>query len=1045
MTGATEPISPADQIQAPQVAQAVSAARGSLVDDAAQPPPPLSSSQVARISLNREIARARLLSRGPRCCKCGPSGTCSRCSCARADPPRPCSDCRAGSCQNIARPPSLSAISAVPCDLSVSSGPVNGNLPTLSTVLSTDSRRVPTVRHVPKNARNAWASILTSTLNNILSDPDSIACWTKLFMLPRCTLSAPSPSRSRNNISKTHDTTIKQRLNRWSNDDIITLWSEASSSPLQPDCALNPEAAKLGRVKQAMEDGQYSKAAKMLASDGLVAVSEQSHQEMQSKHPDPDTDSLSPDLSSTPPASDYVVPPSLVSECIKSFPNGTSPGPSGLRASHLKEGITCPSPTIRSNLLNSLCDFVNLLSQGKVPAEIVPHLCGALLLGTRKKSGGLRPIAVGEVLRRLVSKCLVQSFHQLAANHLSPHQLGVGIPNGAEAIVHAVRSVLQCDSLPDSNKYVLQLDFSNAFNTISRNHMFTSVRSHLPSISSWLELCYRSSPFLHFGDHIILSKCGVQQGDPLGPLGFAMALHPLIEQVKDEVPELVLNAWYLDDGTLCGTLDDLTHALDIIESVGPSYGLSLNRSKCLLYCPTESSITLRPDIPITHNGFSLLGAPIGPPEFCNQYIIDKGEQALALVPLLSSLQDSQMAITLLRSCWSFGKMSYLLRSTPSLYISEALSTFDRKVQEAFVALLGTPVSPWCWLKATLPVSMGGLNLRCTSLHSPAAYISSVTSCAGMVSDIVNSPSAISLLPSLAPYTQLVALHAEKDHWLSIADIDVPVTQRALSTAINQASLRRLIDSAPDSRSRALALSSSIQHAGDWLSVIPSRALGLHMLDQEFRACLHYWLGIRLFSEGPCAQCSRHIDPFGDHHLSCLGHGEKITRHNTLRDVIFSAARLAALSPRLEAPYLLSNSSARPADVFLPSWKDGSPAALDVTVISPMQQLTLAESAVTQGHALKVAADRKIAVHGPRCQQAGIQFFPLPVETLGGWSTGAASVLKDIGHRQAARLDNLPSATIHHLFQRLSICLWRGNASMWINNSSAPLPYLDGIE
>ena len=105
-------------------------------------------------------------------------------------------------------------------------------------------------------------------------------------------------------------------------------------------------------------------------------------------------------------------------------------------------------------------------------------------------------------------------------------------------------------------------------------------------------------------------------------------------------------------------------------------------------------------------------------------------------------------------------------------------------------------------------------------------------------------------------------------------------------------LRKLIDSAPDSRSRALALSSSIQHAGDWLSVIPSRALGLHMLDQEFRVCLHYWLGIRLFSEGLCTQCNRHnIDPFGDHHLSCLGHGEKITRHDTLRDVIFSAARL----------------------------------------------------------------------------------------------------------------------------------------------------------
>ena len=34
--------------------------------------------------------------------------------------------------------------------------------------------------------------------------------------------------------------------------------------------------------------------------------------------------------------------------------------------------------------------------------------------------------------------------------------------------------------------------------------------------------------------------------------------------------------------------------------------------------------------------------------------------------------------------------------------------------------------------------------------------------------------------------------------------------------------------------------------------------------------------------------------------------------------------------------------------------EGSPAALDVTVISLMQQLTPPQSATTQGHALKVA-------------------------------------------------------------------------------------------
>ena len=53
------------------------------------------------------------------------------------------------------------------------------------------------------------------------------------------------------------------------------------------------------------------------------------------------------------------------------------------------------------------------------------------------------------------------------------------------------------------------------------------------------------------------AKCGVQQGDPLGPLGFALALHPIIERIQAEVPGLLANAWYLDDGTLCGSPDNL--------------------------------------------------------------------------------------------------------------------------------------------------------------------------------------------------------------------------------------------------------------------------------------------------------------------------------------------------------------------------------------------------------------------------------------------------------------------------------------------------------
>lgn len=153
-------------------------------------------------------------------------------------------------------------------------------------------------------------------------------------------------------------------------------------------------------------------------------------------------------------------------------------------------------------------------------------------------------------------------------------QVGVGIPNGAEAIVHSVRTILDCKSLPTNHKYILQVDFSNAFNSANRLQLFEYVREHLPSAASWFELCYRSSPLLHLENHVILSQCGVQQGDPLGPLGFAMVLHPLLQELKSQVPDLVMNAWYLDGGVLYGKPDDLIRAIDIIASIGPSLALA---------------------------------------------------------------------------------------------------------------------------------------------------------------------------------------------------------------------------------------------------------------------------------------------------------------------------------------------------------------------------------------------------------------------------------------------------------------------------------------
>ena len=139
-------------------------------------------------------------------------------------------------------------------------------------------------------------------------------------------------------------------------------------------------------------------------------------------------------------------------------------------------------------------------------------------------------------------------------------------------------------------------------------------------------------------------------------------------------------------------------------------------------------------------------------------------------------------------------------------------------------------------------------------------------------------------------------------------------------------------------------------------------------------------------ESRCHLCAgeRVADPFGDHQVGYGGNGDRIHRHNSLRDSLFCAAQSASLAPRKEVPSLIPGTSSCPADIYLPNWCRRRPAALDVTVISTMQSLTLAGATSTQAHALKVGEERKMAAHNEACRSWGCLFHLL-------WNPWAAGV------------------------------------------------------
>ena len=109
-----------------------------------------------------------------------------------------------------------------------------------------------------------------------------------------------------------------------------------------------------------------------------------------------------------------------VVQVIRSFPNRLAEGTDGLRPQHLKDLISASAGRGGKEFLRALTAFVNLVLEGKTPPSVRPFFFGASLIPLGKKGGGIRPIAVGHTLRRLVAKCAISRVLPALENLLAP-------------------------------------------------------------------------------------------------------------------------------------------------------------------------------------------------------------------------------------------------------------------------------------------------------------------------------------------------------------------------------------------------------------------------------------------------------------------------------------------------------------------------------------------------------------------------------------------------------------------------------------------------
>ena len=874
-------------------------------------------------------------------------------------------------------------------------------------------RHVRTLRHIPKGARVQAASILANIVEACVGERSSFVPWHKLFLFASTALAVPNPPASQKKVSLT--TSVKNQLQSFVVQP-INMESIHAVTESAPVINVNLKLKKCIETKIA--DGDITGAVRILSSNTTLApFNEEVAEALQSKHPPTPCDlqlPAAPDDSTEP----LRVTSENVKRSIRSFKPGSAAGPDKLSPQHLKELISQQTGEPGIRLLTALTSLANLMLAGSIPSFIQPLLYGANLIALQKPDGGVRPIAVGNSIRRMVAKAASVLVGERIGSKLRPVQLGYGSSGGCEAAVHAIRRFLS-NSGP---RVLMKIDYKNAFNSLRRDRLLEVIKSELPDLYPFIWQVYSSSSTLFFGDILIQSASGVQQGDPLGPALFSLSIHSLASSLLSKV-----NIWYLDDGTIGGSTEEVVRDFNTILQSSSSLGLELNVSKCEVIfggmdedcsmSALEKIHTVAPNIRVIQpHEATLLGAPLTL-EALDPILGLKIDEVRRLSSRLDALHTHD-ALFLLRNCLAIPKLLYILRTAPMWKVQEGLNTFDETVRQALQSVCNINMDNSTWTQASLPTSKGGLGVRRASDLALPAFLAS---CYG-THDLVSS-----LLPPVELGNDPLQREA-LDLWEANTTCPLPPEelrgrQRRWDELFTQKTHEDLLEGATDSITRARLLSTATKESGAWLNVLPIPHLGTKLDNDSIRIATGLRLGADIVMEHTCV-CGASVDRKGTHGLSCRKSGGRISRHRAANETLRRALVSGGVPSILEPVGVCREDAKRPDGMTLIPWESGRALLWDFTcwdTLAPSNRLTASTGPGVLACSAERFKQRKYSSLTPT-----FIFAPVCIESLGAWGESAKKFVHQVGARVRENTGEVRATSF--LIQRLAIDVQRGNVA-----------------
>ena len=696
--------------------------------------------------------------------------------------------------------------------------------------------------------------------------------------LPFINLMVQKPSRT--SKAKENNRFLTDRLKKWNDQDIDGLLGEAREIQRRlVKAEKNIEESNEKAFCRLMLQGKVAKALKFIDNNsditGVHEINDNTINKLKEKHPtaqEAHDDILMEVVYETPEPVIYEnITAELIQKVMKHIDG--SGGPTKLDADFFKH-IICSRFYGKNteNLCHAIADLTKRLSTESVDPESLRHFIACRLIPLKKEEVKVRPIGIGEVLRRVTGKCISNVLRNDIQEAAGILQTCCGIPGGVEAAVHSTRLVFE----DETTEAVLLVDATNAFNSLNRRAAIHNIRQLCPSIYQYVQNIYQNPADLIINSpkgaesRYLQSEEGFTQGDPIAMQCFGISMRPLSDRLAQATdPQKCRQVLYADDLTGAGVLSELRTWWDCVCKDGPKYGYFPNNTKSILIVkqdvPIEEAERVFGDtgVKITTEGDRHLGAALGTTQFKEQYIQEKVRKWVEDIEQLAKIAQDEPQLAY--SAYTRGvchRWGYVQRTITD--ISHMFAPLEDAIRRTLLpAIIGRAVSDLEREIMEMPVRYGGLGISNPQKTSELEFKNSVFLTEKYSKQIYEQDQSAKVdINTLKFRKQLIEEAKEKAHDSKY--------QALLEDPRMSPDLKRLLTLAKE------------KGAGAWLTAPTIQTLGYVFNKDDFRGSLCIRYGWRIPNMPLHCACGTKNDI--DHSLSCKLGGYVIFRHNRIRDI-----------------------------------------------------------------------------------------------------------------------------------------------------------------